>query len=298
MNPNQTVRLQTINEEALNQRLDNYLFKHLKGVPKSHVYQVLRKGRVRVNGKRAKPTYKLQLGDEVRIPPVRMAEKEAPIPPSLQAIETIKQAIIYDHSDFLVINKPVNFAVHGGSNVTYGVIDILRAMDPAANFELVHRIDKATSGCLLIAKNRRALTLLQDSWRENKVEKYYLAVLVGHLESAVEIVEAPLLKQQRSDDVSLVVVDEEYGKPAKTTFTELERYENTSLVRASLHTGRMHQIRVHSQFIGHPILGDDKYGDRAFNQVHHAKRLSLHAHSLQFKYEGELIKVEAPWPSP
>lgn len=295
MNDNHAVRLQKIDEEALNQRLDNYLFKHLKGVPKSHVYQVLRKGRVRVNGKRAKPTYKLQLGDEVRIPPVRMAEKETPIPPSPQALETIRQTIIYDHPDFLVINKPVNFAVHGGSQVNYGIIEILRAMDPAAHFELVHRIDKATSGCLLIAKNRQALTQLQEGWRENKVEKQYLAVLLGHLSSPVEVVEAPLYKQQRSDEFSFVVVDETHGKPSKTTFKEIERYADTSLVQAILHTGRMHQIRVHSQFIGHPILGDDKYGDRAFNQAHQAKRLSLHAQSLQFKYQGKLIKVEAPW---
>lgn len=295
MNYNQTVRLQKIDEGALNQRLDNYLFKHLKGVPKGHVYQVLRKGRVRVNGKRAKPTYKLQLGDEVRIPPVRMAEKETPLPPSLQAIATIQQAIIYDHFDFLVINKPVNFAVHGGSNVTYGVIDILRAMDPAQSFELVHRLDRATSGCLLVAKNRLALTLLQNSWRDHDVEKQYLAILVGHLSVPTQVVTAPLYKQQRSDDVSFVVVDEVHGKPSKTTFIEIERYAHASLVKAILHTGRMHQIRVHSQFIGHPIVGDDKYGDRAFNQAHQAKRLCLHAHSLQFNYQGQLIKVEAPW---
>ena len=295
MNTKQTVRLHTIDEEALSQRLDNYLFKHLKGVPKSHVYQILRKGRVRVNGKRAKPTYKLQLGDQIRIPPVRMAEKETPLPPSLQALETIKQAIIYDHPDFLVINKPVNFAVHGGSHITYGIIDILRAMDPSAHFELVHRIDRATSGCLLIAKNRMALTHLQNAWRDNQVEKQYLAVLVGHLPSSTQVVEAPLYKQQRSDDVSFVVVDEVHGKPSKTTFKEIERYADTSLVQAILHTGRMHQIRVHSHFIGHPIVGDDKYGDRAFNQSHQAKRLSLHAHRLQFKYQGKLIQVEAPW---
>lgn len=294
MNHN-TVRLQKIDHEALNQRLDNYLFKYLKGVPKSHVYQILRKGRVRVNGKRAKPTYKLQLDDEVRIPPVRIAEKEAPIAPSQQAIDTIRQAILYDHPDFLVINKPAYFAVHGGSQVNYGVIDILRAMDSAQHFELVHRLDKATSGCLLIAKNRLALTTLQNSWHDNDVEKQYLAILVGHLDSPLQIVDAPLYKQQRSDDTAWVVVDELHGKPSKTTFKEIERYTDTSLVQAVLHTGRMHQIRVHSQHIGHPILGDDKYGDRVFNQTHHAKQLCLHAQRLQFKYQGKLIQVEAPW---
>lgn len=295
MKQSPSVKINTITAQSLNQRLDNYLFKHLKGVPKSHIYQLLRKGRVRVNGKRAKPVYKLQLDDQVRIPPVRLPDEKTVIKPTVQAIETLKAAIVFDHPDFLVLNKPINFAVHGGSRINYGVIDVLRAMDPETPYELVHRLDRATSGCLLVAKSRLSLNLLQNCWREDQVRKEYLAVLLGHLKSPNEIVEAPLLKRRRGDDESYMVVDPLEGKSSKTTFKEIERYEKTSLVRVLLQTGRMHQIRVHSQFIGHPIFGDDKYGDKLFNQAHKAKRLFLHAQCLQFVYAGETIKVEIPW---
>lgn len=284
-----SVQIKTVGEEALQQRLDNYLLKHLKGVPKSHIYQIIRKGQVRINGKRAKAESKLQLEDKVRIPPVRVATSDKPIKPNFQACEAVRKAIIFDHEDFLVINKPAGFAVHGGTHVSYGIIDVLRHLKPKVNYELVHRLDKLTSGCLLIAKNRLALTLLQNAWHD-EVQKYYLAIIKAYLPQPTLDVKAPLLRLQHK-----VVVDKAQGKAAHSTFTEIERYDYSSLVRVTLHTGRMHQIRVHAQAIEHPILGDDKYGDHEFNKQNNAKGLFLHAHCLQFNYQGQAIKVEAPW---
>lgn len=289
------VQVKIVTEASDQQRVDNFLLKTLKGVPKSHIYRMLRTGQVRVNSGRAKPEHKLSVGDKVRIPPVQTASSQAPIKPSAKAIDTIKNAIIFEHDDFLILNKPSGFAVHGGSGVNYGVIDVLRAMEKGAFFELVHRLDKETSGCLLIAKNRLSLTLLQNEWREDRVSKTYLAITKGHWRPTKQVITEKLRKNELKSGESLVVVDAKSGRAAKTEIVELERYDETALIKVILHTGRMHQIRVHCAHVGHPILGDDKYGDKTLNKHLKAPRLCLHAHCLQFQYQSDSISVEAEW---
>ncbi|MGT3003875.1 23S rRNA pseudouridine(955/2504/2580) synthase RluC [Pasteurella multocida] len=297
---NQTVKMLTISEDEAGQRIDNYLLAKLKGVPKSLIYRILRKGEVRVNKGRIKPEYKLQANDIVRVPPVRVSEKEhAPISTKLNKVSQLEKQILFEDECLLVLNKPSGIAVHGGSGLNFGVIEALRTLRPDARFlELVHRLDRDTSGILLVAKKRSALRSLHEQLREKTVQKDYLALVRGQWQSHCKVVKAPLLKNELSSGERIVRVSEQ-GKPSETRFSIEERYEYATLVKASPVTGRTHQIRVHTQYAGHPIALDDKYGDKHFDEQMTQlglTRLFLHAFSIRFEHPktGETLRINAP----
>lgn len=290
----------TISEDEAGQRIDNYLLAKLKGVPKSLIYRILRKGEVRVNKGRIKPEYKLQANDIVRVPPVRVSEKEhAPISTKLNKVSQLEKQILFEDECLLVLNKPSGIAVHGGSGLSFGVIEALRTLRPDARFlELVHRLDRDTSGILLVAKKRSALRSLHEQLREKTVQKNYLALVRGQWQSHCKVVKAPLLKNELSSGERIVRVSEQ-GKPSETRFSIEERYEYATLVKASPVTGRTHQIRVHTQYAGHPIALDDKYGDKHFDEQMTQlglTRLFLHAFSIRFEHPktGETLRINAP----
>lgn len=287
-----------IDDDFAGQRIDNFLRARLKNVPKSMVYRILRKGEVRVNKKRIKPEYKLQEGDLVRVPPVRVPEPDQEALPSikLDKVAELESCIIYEDEHMLILNKPSGTAVHGGSGLKFGAIEGLRALRPDAKYlELVHRIDRDTSGILLIAKKRSALRRLQEQFRNKTVQKYYFALVMGEWKSSCKAVNAPLLK----NEVNSIVRVNPQGKPSETRFKVLERFSQATLIQASPITGRTHQIRVHTQYTGHPIAWDDRYGDRRFD-AHTGKvglnRLFLHAANIRFTHPGteELMTIEAP----
>lgn len=297
---NSSVRFFTISDDEAGQRLDNFLFAKLKGVPKSLIYRIVRKGEVRVNKGRVKPEYKLQEHDMVRVPPVRVAEKnEASISTKLNKVAELEHQILYEDDVMLVINKPSGIAVHGGSGLSFGVIEALRVLRPQARFlELVHRIDRDTSGILLVAKKRSALRSLHEQLREKVVQKDYLALVRGKWQSHVKVIKAPLLKNELASGERMVKVSEE-GKTSETRFAIEERYLNATLVKASPITGRTHQIRVHTQYAGHPIALDEKYGEPEFDRKMKAfglHRLFLHAYSIRFKHPktDEEMVITAP----
>ncbi len=297
---NTSVKLVTIAADEAGQRIDNFLRNQLKGVPKSMIYRIVRKGEVRVNKKRIKPEYKLQPGDEVRIPPVRIAERdEAPVSAKLDKVAALNDCIIFEDDYLLVLNKPSGTAVHGGSGLSFGVIEGLRALRPEARFlELVHRLDRETSGVLLVAKKRSALRALHEQLRMKGMQKDYLALVRGQWQSHCKVVQAPLLKNILQSGERIVRVNAE-GKPSETRFKVEERFENATLVKASPVTGRTHQIRVHTLHAGHPIAFDDRYGDREFDSELKGTgldRLFLHAAALRFEHPntGETMRVEAP----
>ena len=289
------VSFKTVDEFSEGQRLDNYLLKHLKGVPKSHVYRVIRKGEVRVNKGRKKAEYKLQLDDVVRIPPIRVSESG-----QVEASDNLKQlltdSVLYEDKGLLIINKPSGLAVHSGSGVTIGVIEALRSMykDPV---ELVHRLDRATSGILLIAKKRSVLKNLHEQLSQHQMEKRYTALVKGTWSKKRHTIDAPLYQNSR-----YTVVDAK-GKEAISHFQPLKNFHQqdfeASLVEVLIETGRTHQIRAHAKHAGHPIAGDDKYGDSRFDAEIKTKglnRLFLHAHQLTFTnpLTNEIQKVQAP----
>ncbi|WP_335991419.1 23S rRNA pseudouridine(955/2504/2580) synthase RluC [Pseudoalteromonas sp. CH_XMU1449-3] len=291
----------TIGEDHLGQRIDNFLITHLKGVPKSAVYKILRKGEVRVNKKRIKPVYKLQLNDVVRIPPIKVAEKEEFVPKKLDKVKQLEDAILFEDKYLMVINKPSGMAVHGGSGLSYGLIEALRVLRPGErSLELVHRLDRDTSGCLLISKRRSVLTDLHKQLREKTMEKNYWALVDGQWDSKTKNVTEGLRKNTLKSGERVVRVDNTEGKPSHTRFRVLERYAECSLVQASPVTGRTHQIRVHTQCKGHPIACDDKYGvaefDQYVNKLTGLNRLFLHAHDLRFMHPKNetTMHVEAP----
>jgi 23S rRNA pseudouridine955/2504/2580 synthase len=292
------VQLLTIDEGNDGQRLDNFLLARLKGVPKSWVYRVLRRGEVRVNKGRCKPERRLRSGDVVRVPPVRQAIR-SPDQPHPAAIERIEQSIVYEDKRLLIVDKPSGVAVHGGSGVSHGVIELLRAARPAAPFlELAHRLDRETSGCLMLAKQRSALRTLQDLQRRGLIEKRYLALLSGRTRRGRWRADAPLRKNTLKGGERVVRVDAA-GKVAVSHFTVETRYPDATLVEVRLETGRTHQIRVHAAAGGMPILGDTKYGDEGANRVFRARgltRLFLHAASLRFRWPetGQEYHFEAP----
>jgi len=299
-NENPGVQFVAITAEHAGQRIDNFLRTFLKGVPKSMIYRILRKGEVRVNKKRIKPEYKLLDGDEIRVPPVRVSEKEVPeVSPKLDKVAELERAVIYEDDSILVLNKPSGTAVHGGSGLSFGVIEGLRALRPEARFlELVHRLDRDTSGVLLVAKKRSALRSLHEQLRDKGMQKDYLALVKGQWPSHVKSVKAPLLKNILQSGERVVRVSSE-GKPSETRFKVEERYQFASLVKASPITGRTHQIRVHTLHADHPIAFDDRYGDRAFDQQLSdtgLNRLFLHAAALTFTHPstGETLRLEAP----
>ena len=288
-----------ISAEQAGQRIDNFLLRILKGVPKSRIYRLLRKGEVRINKGRAKPEYRLRTGDRVRIPPVRLAEKTPRPAPGSQALERLANAVIYEDERLLVLDKPSGMAVHGGSGLSYGIIEGLRALRPDAPYlELVHRLDRETSGCLLIAKKRSELRTLHELMRSNSIHKRYLLLAQGNWSNGPWKVDAPLKKNLLQGGERVVRVDTD-GKQALTRFRLLEGYAVGSMMEASLETGRTHQIRVHAAHAGHPLAGDDKYGDPEFNRSMAKlglKRLFLHAHYIAFRdaERDREIEVSAP----
>jgi 23S rRNA pseudouridine955/2504/2580 synthase len=293
----QGVRTVEIGPERDGQRVDNALMTMLKGVPRSLVYRILRTGQVRINGKRAKPDTRLALGDMLRIPPVRVAEREENVAPS-GMVRSVAEAVIFEDKHFLVIDKPVGIAAHGGSGVSHGAIELLRAARPNDHLELVHRLDRDTSGVLVLAKSRSGLTGLQALIRENTVTKQYLCLMTGTPRKAKFDVNAPLLKSVMHGGERLVRVDDA-GKPSLTYFKELEQYPNARLMQATLGTGRTHQIRVHAQYAGHPLAGDPKYGDEAANKRFRSmglKRMFLHAARMSFDLDGKNYDFSSPLP--
>ena len=290
------VRQVNVTEEEAGQRIDNFLARYLKGVPKSHIYRIIRRGEVRVNSGRKRAQYKVCAGDTVRIPPVRVsAASIARVSPGL----SLEDHILYENSRCLVINKPSGIAVHGGSGLSYGVIEAMRAGRPQAPYlELAHRLDRGTSGCLVLAKRRSFLRAFQEQLRQGEVVKHYLALVSGAWDGGRQTVQAPLRKNLLRGGERMVTVDES-GKEAISVFKPVTCFREATLVEVELKTGRTHQIRVHGAHIGHPLAGDEKYGDPAFNQAmkrRGLRRMLLHAHYIEFTdtAESEKITVSAP----
>lgn len=288
-----------ITADHAGQRLDNFLLRELKGAPKSLIYRIVRTGEVRLNGGRVRPERRLQAGDVLRIPPVRLGERnERPlrVPPGLA--ERLRAAVLYEDREILVLDKPFGLAVHKGSGLEYGVIEMLRALRPTEPFlELAHRLDRETSGCLALAKTPAALRALQDALRAGRVEKRYLALVRGYWNHGPREVNQPLRRNVLRGGERMVEVLED-GKPARTYFRPVSLHKLASLLEASLATGRTHQIRVHAAHVGHPLAGDEKYGDAEFNRLmaerYGLRRLFLHAHSLNLPLGGRDIAVSAP----
>jgi 23S rRNA pseudouridine955/2504/2580 synthase len=297
------VQLWTIDTDHTGQRIDNYLFTQLKGVPKSRIYRILRKGEVRVNKGRVKAVYKLKNGDVLRIPPIRVSEqKDDSHLSKLDQVQQLENAILVETKQFMVINKPSGIAVHGGSGLSFGVIEAFRSLRPKEKFlELVHRIDRDTSGCLLIAKRRSFLIHFQNQLRHRKMNKEYIAVVSGRWPKGQMRVNVALKKTERSSGERIVLVDKE-GKPSETRFTLLEELGDYSLIQAKPVTGRTHQIRVHARHCHCPLLGDEKYSDLQSDQVTlqrlKIKTFMLHARRLSFTLPEteEAMQVEAPIP--
>lgn len=293
------VQFVTIEEENYLQRIDNYLISKLKGVPKTRIYRILRKGEVRVNKKRIKPDYKLQIDDNIRIPPLRVDEAK-PSQINVTNLDYLKEAILYEDDRLLVINKPSGMAVHGGSGLSYGLIEALRALRPGSQFlELVHRLDRDTSGCIVVAKKRSALRHLHEQLRNKQMDKTYHALVSGHWPDKRTKVKASLQKNQLQSGERMVFADEN-GKPSETRFKVLSKYSQATLVEAKPITGRTHQIRVHCQFAGHCIANDSKYGDEYFTKGIKelgCKRLFLHAKTIEFIHplSEKTVCFDAPY---
>lgn len=295
----QKVTFHEVSADEQGQRIDNFLMTKLKGVPKSLVYRIVRKGEVRANKKRVKPDYKLQSGDVIRIPPVKLSERPELPSANLQQVQALAAAIIYEDDALMIVNKPAGLAVHGGSGLKFGLIEALRALRPHdKHLELVHRLDRDTSGLLMVAKKRSVLKALHQQLREKTVNKQYLALVRGQWQKNCRSIEAPLQKNTLQSGERMVRVDAE-GKPSQTRFRINQRYQQATLIEASPVTGRTHQIRVHSLHAGHPIAGDPKYGDREFDaqmQQLGLNRLFLHAWQLTLTHPKteKPLHVEAP----
>ena len=293
-----------VGEAGAGQRIDNFLLRLLKGVPKSHVYRILRSGEVRLNRKRVKPDARLAVGDELRIPPIRTSARPAtgPSPPKVLALP-----VIYEDEALIALDKPAGLAVHGGSGIAFGLIERLRAARPQAKFlELVHRLDRDTSGVLLVAKKRAALVALHAALRDGRIDKRYLVLVKGKWRDAKRAVDLPLTKFVTGAGERRVRVEREQGRSARTVFHRRRVWANVdpplSLLEAELHTGRTHQIRVHLTHLGFPLAGDDKYGDFAWNRSlakRGLKRMFLHAQRLEFEHplDRKPVTVEAPLPA-
>jgi 23S rRNA pseudouridine955/2504/2580 synthase len=296
-----SARQQQVDADAAGQRLDNFLLGELKGVPRSHVYRLIRSGQVRVNSGRVGPSYRLRAGDRVRVPPV--AERAASAPQAEGgSFDWLEQRVVFEDARLLVLDKPAGLAVHGGSGVSLGCIEALRALRPELpDLELAHRLDRATSGVLLVAKRRSALRVLHALLREGKVSKRYLTLVQGQWPAEVKEIEAPLVTRRPASEARVKV--DAAGKAAKSSFRLLDTYGRTaSLLEVSIATGRTHQIRVHAAHVGHPVAGDDRYGDPEFNASlarQGLRRMFLHAHSVEFVWPetGEEFAVSVPLPA-
>jgi len=288
-----------VSDEEDGQRIDNYLLNKFKGMPRTRVYRLLRKGEVRVNKKRIEPSYRLQNGDEVRLPPVHLPDKDAPVAPSQQTEDLLAKRIIFEDDHLLIINKPAGMSVHVGSTVRVGIIEALKHMYPKLpNLELAHRLDSDTSGVLVVAKKKRILREIHTLLREGKVTKIYWALTKGKWKRSELYVDVPLHKDYRDGGKHVVEVNPE-GKESKTHFKVIKNYNDASLMEVRLLTGRTHQIRVHAAHQNHPIAGDDRYGDSEFNKLakqRGLKRMFLHARSIDFTLPSlnQRITVEAP----
>jgi 23S rRNA pseudouridine955/2504/2580 synthase len=296
------VERRTITEQDAGQRIDNLLMRHFKTVPRSHVYRLLRKGEVRVNRKRVDAQYRVAAGDEVRLPPVRIERSSEPGRPSSSLQELIERAVIFQDKHLLVIDKPAGVAVHGGSGMSHGVIEALRASRPRETLELVHRLDRDTSGCLAVARDRATLTSLHALIRESGMHKTYLGLVSGSWQLGTKRIDAPLATDDRRHGERHVRVAAA-GKDSVSVFKPVQFFGSlATLMEIDIPTGRTHQIRVHAAFAGHPLLGDDKYGDRERNaelKHHGLRRIFLHAHSIAFEWPGTGVPfhVSAPLPA-
>ncbi|MFU8797217.1 MAG: 23S rRNA pseudouridine(955/2504/2580) synthase RluC [Gammaproteobacteria bacterium] len=293
-------RIITIQPEQAGQRLDNFLVTQLKGVPKSKIYNIIRSGEVRVNSGRIKHLYRLVSGDAIRIPPIRVSRGDACVAHDQRTLDTLTSRILYEDKGLLILNKPSGMAVHGGSGISLGVIENLRALFPREkSLELVHRLDRETSGCLVVSKKPSILKQLHTLLREAQgVEKTYVALVQGDWPKKLTRIDEPLHKNQLSSGERIVRVHSE-GKPSLTLFKVLERFGWATLVEATPKTGRTHQIRVHALHAGHPLAGDEKYGNKVFNKEmrqHGCKRLFLHAAKIAFTLPDteQYIAVSAP----
>jgi len=298
--PRPAAYTQEVDSEAVGQRLDNFLLRILKGVPRSHVYHLIRSGQVRVNSGRVRASYRVRVGDRVRIPPVSQRQ---PLPAAIpkDRVQWLAERILYENSRILVLDKPSGMPVHGGSGVSFGCIEAVRSLRPALrSADLVHRLDRGTSGCLLIAKRRSALRLLHRLFREGSVEKRYLALLRGAWQHGQVQIDLPLSIQRREGE-SHVRVDRS-GYAARSRFRLVETYRSlASLVEVTIETGRTHQIRVHAGHSGHPVAGDERYGDEEFNTLlgeMGLHRLFLHAHAIGFTWPDseQPFSVSTPLP--
>ncbi len=298
--PKSAVRHVQIDAENQGQRLDKVLAQLLLGVPRSRIFRLIRRGEVRVNGRRAGPEQRLAAGDSVRLPPVRESAPDAPRRAPASLLQSVERAIIHEDERLLVLDKPAGLAVHGGSGLSFGVIEALRASRPNETLELAHRLDRDTSGCLIVTRRASALRALHALLREGTVQKSYLTLLAGRWNLGHKNIAAPLRTDLRVGGERTVKVDAQ-GKEALTEFKLLEHYgAKASLVEVIIHTGRTHQIRVHAAYCGHPVLGDDKYGLEAVNAEFEKlglKRMFLHAHSLSFAWpDGREQSFSAPLP--
>jgi 23S rRNA pseudouridine955/2504/2580 synthase len=277
-------------ENDVGQRIDNFLMRRLKGVPKQKIYSILRKGEVRVNSGRVKQTYRLKAQDRVRIPPVA-TRAEAPVQLNDETEQLLEASILLEDKDFIAINKPYGFAVHGGSSITSGVVEMLRVIRGQPRIELAHRLDRDTSGCLLLCKKRGVLKEVQRAFRERTVKKKYTLIAQGRWPTKTRTIQYRLLRYETDWGERRVRVDAK-GQVARTDFQILEAGEHATLLQAALHTGRTHQIRVHAQSQGHPILGDTKYGGASGPKE--VARLCLHASRLVVPIGGDKLDVSAP----
>jgi 23S rRNA pseudouridine955/2504/2580 synthase len=288
-------------EADVGQRIDNFLLRELGGAPRSLIYRILRSGEVRVNGGRVQPSYRMQLNDRIRVPPVRLEPASTPRAPSAGLQQLITAAILHEDRELLVIDKPAGVAVHGGSGVSFGIIEALRAARPELHeLELVHRLDRDTSGCLLLAKRRAALRELHAMFRERAMQKTYLALVCGRWSLGEKTIDLPLKTNLKQGGERVVRVHSE-GQQAITTFRVGRHFAKlASLLEVMIGTGRTHQIRVHAAYAGHPIAGDEKYGDRECDGKLRAfglARMFLHAHRLQFTRKGVDFSVSSPLPA-
>src|ERR1700678_3992861 len=299
--PKSPLTMRTVTADESGQRIDNFLMRHFKSVPRSRVYRLLRKGEVRVNRKRVDAEYRIQAGDEVRLPPVRIeASTHAGLPPR-SLLELIEGAVIFQDKHLLVINKPPGVAVHGGSGMSFGVIEALRASRPRETLELVHRLDRDTSGCLLVARDRSTLTALHALIRNGGMHKTYLGLVAGSWQLGTKRIDAPLATDNRQHGERHVRVAAA-GKDSVSVFKPVQFFGPlATLMEVDIPTGRTHQIRVHASFAGHPLLGDDKYGDRDRNaelKRHGLKRTFLHAQSVAFEWPGSGVPFPTSAPLP
>jgi 23S rRNA pseudouridine955/2504/2580 synthase len=295
------LELRTITDQEAGQRIDNFLMRHFKSVPRSRVYRLLRKGEVRVNKKRVDAEYRMAAGDEVRLPPVRLDASEEPGRPSTSLQELMEKSVIFQDKHLLVINKPPGVAVHGGSGMSFGVIEALRASRPRETLELVHRLDRDTSGCLCVARDRATLVALHALIRKSGMHKTYLGLVSGSWQLGTKRIDAPLATDGRSHGERHVRVAE-VGKNSVSVFKPVQFFSSAAtLMEVDIPTGRTHQIRVHAAFAGHPLLGDDKYGDRDRNAEFKRlglKRIFLHAQSVAFDWPGSGVPFHTSAPLP